>query len=312
MAGWVVVVGSINMDLTVHVATLPRPGETVVNGVLTRSGGGKSANQACAAARFGADTHFLGAVGDDPMADEALATVAGEGIDISRCVRLPGVPTAVALIMVDVGGENQIAVASGASGALDGPTVMRALDGLEPPPGSVLLLSFEVSDDVVLAAARWAFGRGMRIVVDPGPARPLVPDLLALHPILKPNQTEATQLTGELTAQAAAAALRQRTGAPVIVTLGAGGALLLDPDPGAGSTGIPDHVPSPLVETVDATGAGDALTGILAACIAAGAPLRAALAWAVTGAALSTLGPGARGALPTQPEVAQLMGMVTG
>ena len=307
MTGWVVVVGSINVDLTVQVATLPRPGETVVNGTLTRSGGGKSANQACAAARFGAATRYVGAVGDDTMADEALASVAGEGIDVSRCLRLPDVPTAVALIMVDVAGENQIAVASGANGALDGPSVTAALSGLEPPPGSVLLLAFEVSDEVVVAAARWAAGRGMTIVVDPGPARPLVPELLALHPIVKPNQTEAIQLTGERTAQGAAVALHELTGAPVIVTLGAGGALLLDPEHGG-----PDHVPSPMVETTDATGAGDVLGGILAACIASGAPLRAALSWAVTGAALSTLGPGARGALPTHAEVGQLMGMVVG
>jgi ribokinase len=307
MTGWVVVVGSINVDLTVHTAKLPRPGETVVNGTLTRSGGGKSANQACAAARFGATTTFIGAVGDDAMADEALASVVREGIDITRCVRLSGTPTAVALIMVDAKGENQIAVASGANGALDGSSVAAALAGLAPPPGSVLLLAFEVSDDVVVAAARWAADRGMTIVVDPGPARPLVPELVALHPILKPNQTEAIQLTGEPTAQGAAAALHRLTGAPVVVTLGAGGVLLLDPRHGG-----PDHVPSPMVETTDATGAGDVLAGILAACIASGAPLRAALSWAVTGAALSTLGPGARGALPTHAEVGQLMGMVTG
>ena len=176
-----------------------------------------------------ADTRFIGAVGDDDMADEALASVAGEGIDVSRCLRLPGVPTAVALIMVDLTGENQIAVASGANGALDGPSVTRALDGLEPPPGSVMLLAFEVSDEVVIAAATWAAARGMAIIVDPGPARPLSAELLALHPILKPNQTEALQLTGEHTVHDAANALTARTGAPVVVTLGAGGALLLDP-----------------------------------------------------------------------------------
>lgn len=307
MAGWVVVVGSINVDLTVQVSRLPRPGETVVNGTLTRSGGGKSANQACAAARFGATTRFVGAVGDDAMADEALDSIAAAGIDVSRCIRLAGTPTAVALIMVDVAGENQIAVASGANGALDGAAVAAALTDLEPPPGSALLLALEVSDPVVVAAAQWAAARGMTIVVDPAPARPLPPELLATHPIVKPNQTEAFQLTGERTAQAAAAALHARTGAPVIVTLGAGGAMLFDPGHGG-----PDHLPSPRVETIDATGAGDALTGILAACLASGAPLRAALSWAVTGAALSTLGNGARGALPTRPEVGLLMGMVTG
>ncbi len=307
MSGWVVVVGSISVDLTVKAATLPGPGETVVNGTLTRSGGGKSANQACAAARFGAATRYLGAVGDDAMADEALASVSGEGIDVSACLRMPGVPTAVALIMVDAAGENQIAVASGANGALTGPAVTVALAGLEPPPGSVLLLAFEVSDEVNVAAARWAASRGMTIVVDPAPARPLAPELVALHPILKPNETEALHLTGAATPEAAGLALHELTGAPVIVTLGAAGAMLVDPEHGG-----PDSVPSPRVETIDATGAGDVLGGILGACLASGASLRPALSWAVTGAALSTLGPGARGALPTQPEVGQLMGMVTG
>lgn len=307
MSGWVIVVGSINVDLTVQLARLPRPGETVANGVLTRAGGGKSANQACAAARFGAPTRFVGAVGDDDMADEALAGLRVEAIDVSGVARRAGTMTAVALIMVDPTGENLIAVASGASGALDGLTVRSALDRIDPPAGSVVLTGFEVADGPVLAAAAWAARHGLALVVNPGPARPLADELLAAHPILTPNQTEAEQLTGEADPARAAAALLARTGAPVVVTLGGAGALVLDP-----SHAAVEVAPAPRVEVVDTTGAGDTLSGVLAACLAAGAPIRGALAWAVTAAALSTTGVGARGALPTHAEVGQLMGMVTG
>lgn len=305
--GWVIVVGSINVDLTVKVERLPGPGETVANGVLSRAGGGKSANQACAAARFGAVTRFVGAVGDDEMADEALDSLRAEGIDVSGVARLAGTPTAVALIMVDPRGENLIAVASGASGALDGPTVRRSLEGIQPPPGSVVVSGFEVADGPVLAAAAWAAEHGLTLVVNPGPARPLAPALLAAHPILTPNETEAEQLTGEHDPERAAAALVARTSRPVIVTLGAAGALVLDP-----AHGVVERTPAPKVETVDTTGAGDTLAGVLAACLATGAPVRGALSWAVTAAALSTTGVGARGVLPDRAEVGLLMGMLTG
>ncbi len=165
------------------VATLPRPGETVVNGTLTRSGGGKSANQACAAARFGATTRFIGAVGDDAMADEALASVAGEGIDVSRCLRLPGVPTAVALIMVDMAGENQIAVASGANGSARRPERdrgARRASSRRPAACCCWRSRYPTTSSWRPPAGRPA--EGMTIVVDPGPARPLAPELRRAAP----------------------------------------------------------------------------------------------------------------------------------
>jgi ribokinase len=306
-AGWVIVVGSINVDLTVQVEHLPRPGETVANGILSRAGGGKSANQACAAARFGAHARFVGAVGDDEMAEQALTSLEVEGIDVSGVAHLAGTPTAVALIMVDPRGENQIAVASGASGVLDGPTVRHALAAIDPPAGSVVLTGFEVADGPVVAAAEWAAEHDLTLVVNPGPARPLLPELLAARPILTPNETEARQLTGEHDPERAAAVLMALTGAPVVVTLGAAGALVLEP----GHDTV-EVARAPMVETIDTTGAGDTLSGVLAACLAAGAPIRGALSWAVTAAALSTTGVGARGVLPDRAEVGLLMGMVTG
>jgi ribokinase len=306
-AGWVIVVGSVNVDLTVRVERLPRAGETVVNGVLSRQGGGKNANQACAAARFGVPTRFVGAVGTDDMGTEAIDGLAELGVDASGVVRLPDVSTGVALITVDPTGENQIAVASGANAALDGPMVTAALEAIDPPAGSVVLTGFEVSDEACLAAARWAVARGLTLVLDPAPARPIPDELLAAHPIVKPNHTEAEQLTGASDPALAARALAARTAAPVIVTLGVDGALLFDP-----THGETERVLAPQVEAVDTTGAGDALSGVLAACLASGAPVLGALSWAVAAASVSTTGLGARGALPERAEVGILMGLVTG
>lgn len=305
--GWVIVVGSANIDLSVLVDRLPRPGETVIDGVLSRQGGGKGANQACAAARFGAPTRFVGAVGDDELGAEVLDGLRSFGVDVSGVAVVPGEATGLALITVDPAGENQIAVASGANGSLDGLIVTAALEAIEPPPGSVVLVGFEIPDDACLAAARWATDHDLRLVLNPAPARPLPDGLVAAHPILTPNETEAAQLSGAADPRGAAQALAALTGAPVVVTVGADGALLFDP-----AHGVIEQVPAPQVESIDATGAGDVLAGVLAACLASGAPVLGALSWAVTAAAVSTTGVGARGALPERAEVGILMGLVTG
>ena len=121
----VVVVGSVNADLVVSVARLPQAGETVTGGTFARHGGGKGANQAVAAARAGASVAMVGAVGADDLGDEALRELAAEGIDVAAVVRLDGVPTGVAAIVVDEQGENFVAVASGANAELDAATVER-------------------------------------------------------------------------------------------------------------------------------------------------------------------------------------------
>ncbi len=216
----VVVVGSINVDLVVSVSRLPLAGETVAGGVFARHGGGKSANQAVAAARLGASVALVGAVGADEMGDAAVGELAAEGIDVS-CVARVDAPTGVALIVVDDAGENQIAVASGANAALVGrrPSTSRG-DG-------VVLLGHEVSAEVVLAAARAANEAGWPVVLNPAPARSLPDATLA---VLTPNASEAAELTGCDDPADAARSLVAQTGAAVLITLGGDGALLLEPD----------------------------------------------------------------------------------
>jgi len=184
----VIVVGSVNADLVVRAPRLPGPGETVTGGTFARHGGGKGANQAVAAARLGARTALVAAVGGDDFGAEALRGLAAEGVDVDGVARLADVATGVALIVVDERAENQIAVASGANAALDGAFVAAALERLE---GGVVLLSLEVGDAALLAGAR-----GARLaVLNPAPAREVPAALLDAGPLLTPNAGEARAST---------------------------------------------------------------------------------------------------------------------
>lgn len=295
--GTVVVAGSINVDLIVGVSRLPAAGETVLGDRFVQQNGGKSANQAVAASRVGATVIMLGAVGDDDLGRSALDGLAAEGVDVSACRRLADTHTGLALIVVDRAGENQIAVASGANARLDAAMIRSQTGALHPPPGSICLLGFEVPDDAVLAAAGWAAAHGLRIILNPAPARPIQTDLLEMGPILTPNASEAVLLSGADDPEASARLLGERTAAPVLVSLGAAGAMLW-------SDGRTRHLPAMPVTPVDTTGAGDALNGILAAELARGAPLEDAVRWAMVGAALKTMKAGAQAGLPSRAAIA--------
>jgi ribokinase len=282
----VVVVGSINTDLVVVTERLPAPGETVTGGKFAQHGGGKGANQAVAAARLGASVTMVGAVGDDDFGGAAVRALRDERIDVSQ-IAVVDAPTGVALIVVDGRGENQIAVASGANAEV-------FADGLDLHDEGVLLLGHEVSAEVVAKAARAAADAGWPVVLNPAPARVLVDAPIA---VLTPNRTEAAELSGEEDPAAAARVLSRRTGAAVLITLGAEGALLLEPG------GSPVRLPATKVDVVDTTGAGDTVNGALAAELARGAPLEDAARFALAAAAISTTRPGARGGMPRREEV---------
>jgi ribokinase len=289
MSGAVVVVGSVNADLVVTVRELPQAGETVTGGTFARHGGGKGANQAVAAARAGARVSWVGAVGADDLGDEALRELQAEGVDVAAALRLDDVATGVAVIVVDERGENQIAVASGANAALTGKAVEAALSPLLTASG-VVLLGHEVPPEAVAAGAASARAAGWQAILNPAPARDLIDGLDSV--ILTPNADEARRLSGESDLDAAARVLRARTGAPVLVTMGADGALLDG-----------ELLPAPPVDVVDTTGAGDTVNGALAAGLAAGEPLRDAVAFALAAASLSTRVAGARAGMPRRDDV---------
>jgi ribokinase len=276
----VAVVGSINVDLVAAVAVLPAPGETVLGRRIERHGGGKGANAAVAAARLGARVRLIGAVGDDDVGAGALAELRAAGVDVAAVAVLAGEPTGMALIVVDRQGENQIAVGAGANAALGADHVRTALG--RAAPGCVLV-SAEVPDAAIAAAVAAARDLGVPCVLNPAPARPELLDAGA-GAILTPNAGEARRLAGTDDVEQAARTLRERTGAPVVVTLGERGALLDG-----------TRHPAPTTRVVDTTGAGDAFNGALAARLAVGDALPAALPQAIAAASRSVSEPGARG-----------------
>ncbi|WP_454085945.1 ribokinase [Georgenia sp. Marseille-Q6866] len=295
--GRVVVVGSANVDLVVPVPRHPAGGETVLGGTLERHPGGKGANQAVAAARAGgADTTFVGALGEDESGELLHASLAGAGVRTDLVARVAE-PTGTALISVDPGGENTIIVAPGANSLVTVGTEQAA----RVAEADVVLAQLEIPLEAIVAAAA-ARKEGALLVLNAAPSRELPEEVWSAVDVLVVNEHEAADLAGRgdgtEPADLATALLAQVPA--VVVTLGGAGSLVAERD------GEPVHVPAFPVEPVDTTGAGDTFCGVLAAALAGGATLADAARLAAAAGALATTAPGAQEAVPTATAVADL------
>jgi ribokinase len=299
----VCVVGSANVDFTVALERLPRPGETVSGGTLLRNLGGKGANQAVAARRLGAEVRFLGGVGADPSGEEIRAGLTSQGIGVEGLTTVETAATGTALICVDAEGRNQIAVAPGANHAVD-------VSVLAPHAGAigwaqVVVCQLEVPPPVVQWALVEARNAGALTILNPAPARDLDAALLPLVDYLTPNEGEAGRLSGievrDLpSAREAAERVRARGAGTVIVTLGGQGALV------CGAAGAV-HYPAFPVTVVDTTAAGDAFNGALATGLSAGGTLEQVLPLANAAGALACTRRGAQDSLPARADVERFL-----
>jgi ribokinase len=273
----ITVAGSVNLDLVASAPRLPGPGETITGARLARHPGGKGANQALAARRLGADVRLHARVGADALADEALALLRAEGVDLAACRADPGHPTGVALIAVAPGGENQIVVAPGANAAftpdlLDGPIEGALICQLELPAATV--------------AKAIALAQGF-VCVNLAPARDIPVGALERADLIVVNETEAAHYGDRL----------QAARGLVAITWGARGAGLFQ-----GKSMIARAEPAK-VEAVDATGAGDAFVAALTLALVEKRAFAEALAFACAAGALAATRPGAQPSLPTRTEV---------
>ena len=276
----VVIVGSANLDLVARTPRLPKPGETVTGLNYFEFCGGKGANQAIAAARAGANTAFIGALGNDHAGETLRAAFKHDDVDISA-VQFVSEPTGRALIGVSDDGENSIIVVPGANHAITIGDVERNTKIIAS--AKVLLCQLEVPLEVVQRAFELAGENSIRIL-NPAPAQSLSKELLQLVDVITPNEHEMQLLGGS-------EALLKCGVKTIVVTQGARGALMITEK---GETRIPPFE----VDPVDSTGAGDAFCGMLAARLAIGESIQNALKAAVVSGALATLTEGAVPSLP--------------
>jgi ribokinase len=302
----IVVVGSLNMDLVVHVARLPRPGETVLGRDFVQAPGGKGANQAVAAALLGAEVTMIGRVGDDAFGRQLLESLGRHGVETSCVETTRGISSGLALIGVEESGQNAIAIVGGANALITPDDVQRreAIIAM----AHALLVQLEVPLATVIAAVEIARRNGVLTILDPAPAprQPLPSELLAVD-LISPNQSEAEALTGMAVAnpadaRRAAAALHERGASRIVIKLGEQGALAAE------FPGVAIHVPAPRVSPIDTTAAGDAFTAALAFALVAGDSLADATRFACAAGSLATTRPGAQETMPRRAEVEQLLG----
>ena len=276
----VVVVGSANLDLVARASRLPKPGETVSGSHFFEACGGKGVNQAIAAARAGAKTAFIGALGRDHAGEILLAALVKDGVDVSAVQRVSA-PTGRALIGVSDSGENSIIVVPGANHAVSVDDIEKNKSLISS--AKVLLCQLEVPLTVVQRAFELA-GSSTTRILNPAPAQALPDSLLGVVDIVTPNEYEVELLGGVNQLQN----LGIKT---VIVTQGEKGAMVVD------ATGARQVDPYK-VTAVDSTGAGDAFCGMLAARLAIGESMTNSLRAAVIAGALATQ---IEGAVPSLP-----------
>lgn len=288
--GGVVVVGSLNADLTVVAERLPRPGETVHGGALQILPGGKSANQAATCAKLGARTTMIGAVGEDGNGDLVVDSLRTLGVS-TEFVRALDVPTGTALITVDDSGENTIVISAGANGEINAKTVEEAASVIAD--AKVLGLCLEIPMEAIVASARIAHEAGTLVVLNLSPFGSVPDELLRLTDILIVNEHELAEITGLMGNQPcpdekwsqAEERLREFGIEVAVVTLGPEGAYLIDHG---------NHVKvEPLaVDVIDTTGCGDSFMGTLMASLASGLSIEegAELASVISGIAATAKG----------------------
>lgn len=293
------VIGSLVLDQVYRVAELPRPGQSVFAAESGQFLGGKGANQAVAAARWGRaaglEVAFCGCVGEDSAGMLFVESLAKEGINTTHLHVRAGVRTGSAAIFVGEGGLNMIAVDVGANHALTAADIAQVPIEAE----DWVLLQLEITDEALEAASH----RG-RVVLNPAPAKPVAPEVLGRLHAITPNETECQALFGvapvdELAWPRATQLMHGHGVEQALITLGGQGVFCSEK-----GGRVQAHHAAPAVSAIDTTAAGDVFNGVFTASMALGENLNVAVRNGVWAASLSVTRAGAIASIPTVQEVA--------
>ena len=302
MSGRVLVAGAINTDLVATVDRAPEAGETITGLSFAIHSGGKGANQAVAVTRSGASAVMLGGVGRDDFGSARKADLAADQIDTSWVAVIDDASSGVALITVELSGENRIAYIPGATAKVTPDHCAATINAIQP---SLILSTNELSAECHRVLFGWAREHDVRVILNAAPYSDEVVGLLPLIDVLIVNEGEASTLQGGaadgMSPQELAAGLRSKGATDVVITLGAGGSFALSGDEAV-------IVPGHRVDVVDTTGAGDTFCGALAARMLEGATLPQAVRYANAAGALATTCSGAQPSIPRREEIERLVG----
>ena len=295
----IIVIGSYNVDMVVKTSHLPAPGETILGGEFFINQGGKGANQAVAVERLGGNLIFMAKLGNDILGQQSVDYFKKEGIDTRYITLDENSASGVALISVDDHAENSIVVASGANMLLNEQDVDKVVEVM--CEGDILLMQLEIPLQTVEYAARKAFEKGVKVVLNPAPARNLPKELFRYLYMITPNRIEAEMLTGiKITNDADAEEVAKEIHAMgvknVIITLGSKGCLIRE-------DGVSYRVDAFKVNPIDTTAAGDTFNGALCVALAEGMDLMQAAVMASKASSIAVTRMGAQSSIPRREEL---------
>ncbi len=249
----VIVVGSTNTDLVIGAPKAPAKGETITGGGFFIARGGKGANQAVAAVRFGGNVAMSAVVGDDLFGKDALKSLEIEKID-TTAVRVSDEANGGVAVITVIDGDNRIILDKGTNALLDESDVDAALSLASD--GDILLTQAETPIAATGYALKSAKQKGMTTIFNPAPADKAYEEFFGLCDYLIPNETEAETFGG-------LDEIKRKTDAVVITTLGGKGYAI--------SKGNEyKEYPCVKIKAVDTTAAGDTFCGVFAVCLAEG------------------------------------------
>ena len=295
----IIVIGSSNVDMVVRTSHLPAPGETILGGEFFMNQGGKGANQAVAIKRLGGNLIFMAKLGNDVLGRQSVGYFKKEGIDTRYIALDEDSASGVALISVDDHAENSIVVASGANMLLNEQDVDKMLE--EMCEGDILLMQLEIPLQTVEYAARKAFGKGVKVVLNPAPARSLPKELFRHLYMVTPNRIEAEMLTGikianDADVEKVAEEICAMGVKNVIITLGSKGCLIRE-------EGVSYRIDAFKVEPVDTTAAGATFNGALCVGLSEGMDLKQAAVMASKASSIAVTRMGAQSSIPYREEL---------
>ena len=295
----IIVIGSSNVDMVVRTSHLPAPGETILGGEFFMNQGGKGANQAVAIKRLGGNLIFMAKLGNDVLGRQSVGYFKKEGIDTRYIALDEDSASGVALISVDDHAENSIVVASGANMLLNEQDVDKMLE--EMCEGDILLMQLEIPLQTVEYAARKAFGKGVKVVLNSAPARSLPKELFRHLYMVTPNRIEAEMLTGikianDADVEKVAEEICAMGVKNVIITLGSKGCLIRE-------EGVSYRIDAFKVAPVDTTAAGDTFNGALCVGLSEGMDLKQAAVMASKASSIAVTRMGAQSSIPYREEL---------